>query len=564
MTAPPPLHGAAGPATLGRELGRGGEGTVYEIAGRLDKVAKVYHKPPDQTKARKLELMAAMQSASLLTLTAWPVELLRGTDGQVRAFTMPRVGGHKDIHALYSPKSRKDEFPTADFRFLVRAAANTARAFAVTHATGCVIGDVNPGGLKVSKSATVKLIDCDSFQVSGPRGQVFTCDVGVSGFTAPELQGKPFRGLVRSANHDAFGLGVILFHMLFMGRHPFAGRWLGPGDMSVERAIEEHRFAYGHDRAARQMEPPPGMPPLIAMSTPVALLFERCFSSAGAAGMRPTAVDWIGALDALEQGLVQCDAHPRHQHFKDLKSCPWCAIESATGVELFTLQDGPRAPGTRATGDIRTVWQRILAVRPPGPPPRLATRRDLPRMRRSQPLGVRGYARLLLGMVARVARTSLALVLIGVVAASVVILNNALDPDGLAQYPRLLALIDWAKPWFFQLLGYIDRGTAIVVAIAWILLARNAHRFGASRSQRLIRRSAVNGAHRNWQGALQRYREASDPGRFARRRAELELLAARLAALAGRRPAMMAEARRAGIETARRRYLAARSLRHGE
>ncbi len=135
---------------------------------------------------------------------------------------MPRVDGHKDIHTLYSPRSRKAEFPNADWRFLIRAAANTARAFAAIHETGCVIGDVNHGGVCVSDKATVRLIDCDSFQVTvGTRR--FLCEVGVPTFTSPELQGKPFRGVVRSPNHDNFGLAVLVFHLLYMGRHPFAG-----------------------------------------------------------------------------------------------------------------------------------------------------------------------------------------------------------------------------------------------------------------------------------------------------------------------------------------------------
>jgi len=44
-----------------------------------------------------------------------------------------------------------------------------------------------------------------------------------------------FRGLERSAGHDAFGLAVLLFHLLFMGRHPFAGRSLA-GEMTIQYA----------------------------------------------------------------------------------------------------------------------------------------------------------------------------------------------------------------------------------------------------------------------------------------------------------------------------------------
>ena len=78
---------------------------------------------------------------------------------------MPRVVGLQLVHELYNPKSRRHAFARGDWRFLVRAAANTARAFTVVHDANCVIGDVNHGGILVADDATVRLIDCDSFQV---------------------------------------------------------------------------------------------------------------------------------------------------------------------------------------------------------------------------------------------------------------------------------------------------------------------------------------------------------------------------------------------------------------
>lgn len=39
-------------------------------------------------------------------------------------------------------------------------------------------------------------------------GRTFTCDVGVALFTPPALQGRPFRNLIRTPDHDRFGLAV--------------------------------------------------------------------------------------------------------------------------------------------------------------------------------------------------------------------------------------------------------------------------------------------------------------------------------------------------------------------
>ena len=371
MTKPlPKVRDSKGSVTLGRLLGRGGEGTVYEIADRSGQVAKLYHQDVSSEKASKIETMASLQNDRLLSLAAWPLDLLRSTDGKPVGLLMPRVDGHKDIHNLYSPRSRKAEFPAADWRFLIRSAANTARAFAAIHETGCVIGDVNHGGVCVSDKATVRLIDCDSFQVSvGARR--YLCEVGVPTFTPPELQGKRFRGVVRTPNHDNFGLAILIFHLLFMGRHPFAGRFLGRGDMSIEKAIAEFRFAYGANSSTFQMEPPPNVPPIGIASPAIASLIERAFAQSGVQdGRRPTAKEWVADLDNLEKQTKACRINASHYYVGGLDHCPWCRLEAATGAVLFSFVI-KTAPLGGITGriDVGSVWARIAAIPSPGPAP---------------------------------------------------------------------------------------------------------------------------------------------------------------------------------------------------
>ncbi len=356
---------------LGRLLGKGGEGSVYEVSGASSLVAKIYHQPIVAEKAGKLYAMSDMKTDRLLALTAWPVDVLNGTDGKPKGFLMPQVTGHKDIHALYTPKTRKDSFPEADWRFLVHTAANVARAFAMVHDHGCVIGDVNHGSVLVSAKATVRLIDCDSFQVNTPK-QRFLCSVGVPTYTPAELQGKSFKGVVRSANHDAFGLAIMLFHLLFMGRHPFAGRYLGNGDMPIEKAISEYRFAFSANSKQALMEPPPHTLPLGSVSPQVSLLFERAFARDGSRdGGRPTAREWVEALEGLEKQIKKCGTNASHYHFSNLGTCPWCKIESSTGVILFSLfiQHGTQG----STYNMAVIWKKITDVQPPAPPPELPT-----------------------------------------------------------------------------------------------------------------------------------------------------------------------------------------------
>ena len=363
-------NGAGQPLELGPALGRGGEGAVYEIAGRPGFVAKVYHQPISANKALKLDSMARQAHPSLLEIAAWPVDVLRPRpDARVQGFVMPRVNGYREIHSLYGPSHRKKAFPQADWSFLVHAARNLASAFEAIHARGHVIGDVNPGNVVVSPQALVKLIDCDSFQISA-GGQLFLCDVGVPQFTAPELQGQSFHGLRRTPDHDAFGLALLCFHLLFMGRHPFAGRYRGKGDMPIERAIRECRFAFGRHAHTRQMEPPPHTLPFSALPATVADLFEHAFASPKLAQGRPGAHDWLRALEQLSADLRACARNSVHKYPRSLPDCPWCVLEQASGTAFFLPPERFAATDLVGAGlpdfDLERVWSRIQAIAPPG------------------------------------------------------------------------------------------------------------------------------------------------------------------------------------------------------
>lgn len=359
---------------LGPLLGRGGEGAVYDLANRPGTVAKVYHDPLTSERAGKIAAMARLPSDPLLRIAAWPTDTLHErTGGPVVGLLMPKVTGHQEVNVLYSPKNRLTAFTRVTWRFLIHAAANAARAFAVVHAAGHVIGDVNEKNLLVSDDATVMLIDCDSFQIAA-SGRTYPCDVGAPLYQPPEITALPtFRGVARTPNHDNLGLAILVFHLLFQGRHPFAGRYHGPGEMPIERAIREYRFAYGAAGPSRQMEPPPLTLPFDAVSPFVTTLFDRAFSPAGSRpDGRPAARDWVQALDLLGSHLTTCWTNPGHEYPIGAADCPWCAIEGRTGVVFFTVRVARAAaaggPST-VTLDIAAVWATIAAVPGPGPAP---------------------------------------------------------------------------------------------------------------------------------------------------------------------------------------------------
>lgn len=362
---------------LGSVIGKGGEGSVFNIIGDSTSVAKIYTQPLVEDRIRKLQTMVKLGTPRLEHVSSWPTDVLRDAGSDlVIGLLMPNVASRYPIHSLYSPKTRTQTFPWADYRFVVNAAANIARAFNVVHRHGIVIGDVNENNIRISDAGTAMIIDCDSFQITTSDDR-FLCEVGVATHTPPELQGSRFAATERTTNHDEFGLAVIIFQLLFMGRHPFAGRYQGAGEMPISRAISELRFAYNSDAARVRMKPPPNVLPVDSVTSQVFSYFERAFGEAGVKPSgRPRSAEWVAALDDMNKELRRCSLNPSHFYLQSLRNCPWCSLENKTHFTFFretvilTTKTGARFKLTAA-------WEEIAAIKSPGSPQTLPDKASL-------------------------------------------------------------------------------------------------------------------------------------------------------------------------------------------
>ena len=359
---------------LGKKLGTGGEGSVYEVPvlGN-DIVAKIYHEAVSPEKQAKLRGMVKGCDESLKKIAAWPLATLHmSAGGQIRGFLMPKATGYEPIHHLYGPSHRKQRYPNKDWAFLVNTARNASAAFGAIHSHGHVIGDVNPNLVFVAGNSIVKLIDCDSFQIVAD-GKHYLCEVGVPHFTPPELQSNStFHGVRRTKNHDNFGLALLLFHILLMGRHPFSGVFSGSGDMPLEKSIAQFRYAFGLNAVSKGMAPPPNSVTPAILPGAVAQLFERAFTEQGAQPEgRPTARDWVAVLDSLKGQLRTCGQESAHKYFGGLSTCPWCLQEQRSG-NFFFISLSTATAGI-SSFNLAHVWTRIMAIESPGCAPESRT-----------------------------------------------------------------------------------------------------------------------------------------------------------------------------------------------
>src|SRR4051794_8225763 len=112
------LYDAAGRSIpLGKEVGRGGEGSVYMVPSVPGQVAKVYLAPTAE-RAAKLREMLTMTGQGLGQYVAWPTQTLsRQPHGPVCGFLMPKIDAKSPSHVMYSPQHRQQEHPEIKWDF---------------------------------------------------------------------------------------------------------------------------------------------------------------------------------------------------------------------------------------------------------------------------------------------------------------------------------------------------------------------------------------------------------------------------------------------------------------
>jgi len=377
------------PLRIGSRIGKGGEGEVYLLEQDAKTALKLYTVNSEEklrAREKKIKAMVDAKLSANASLVSFPRSLVTDANGRFKGFLMAAVRDHKVFHELYGPASRKHSFPKADYKFLVRVATNIARAVASVHRAGCVIGDINHSGILVSDAATVSLIDADSFQFEW-KNTVFPCEVGVPEYTPPELQGLSFSGVTRTQNHDRFGLAVVIFQLLMMGRHPFSGTPRRGEMLPLHDAIRQNKFVYS-ETVDVGFDQPPGTPAISDISPALSRIFDRAFTHASR-DPRPSAEEWIGCLEKLETELKRCSRNPMHYAIAPGDDCPWCEMEALANVILFipplTFGGATGVIGV-SNGDLALLVAQLRSI---DLPPR---DRILPQLQPYIPVGSQGSA----------------------------------------------------------------------------------------------------------------------------------------------------------------------------
>lgn len=324
-----------------KPLGSGGQGAVYAVASRPKQVAKIYNADNrSQAQEKKLQIMLNNAPDNPTQKHghesyAWVEDLLYDAQGSFAGFLMPKLDLSRSI-ILFEVMHSKLRRDNVTWEHMVHTAYNLASAVHGLHNKGYVIGDLNESNVLVTPQALVTIIDTDSMQVKAANGKIYRSPVGKAEYTAPELQGKDFSKVNRKEAHDCFALACLIFSLLMLGRHPFAGT----GGQNIAESIQNQGSFAAFPKKYR---PPTGTPALDILPDYILMLIQKCFKQGHhLPKQRPSAKQWRDALALLKQGLKQCLHNENHYYSSHLQHCPWCSYDQQNNASAF-------APSVRQT-----------------------------------------------------------------------------------------------------------------------------------------------------------------------------------------------------------------------
>lgn len=327
---------------LGREIGSGGEGCIYEVLERKGLVCKVLH--PDRRDAsmfEKLKAMVARRDELMTKSICWP-HCLVAESGRPVGYLMPRASGKELQRSVFIPPLLRKMHPSWTRQNLVSLAEAVLQSISTLHRKGILLGDVNARNILVRDDCSISLIDCDSFQVGE-----FMCPVGSVPYLAPELIGLDLKRQRRTMEHENFAIATLMFMVLLPGKPPFSHR----GGTDPASNVRKGHFPYPlgdyttHDRPAGQWGYCWSHLPHAVKRT-----FHAAFGPHATPTSRPSVEDWMGQMQryrrALDQGWVSDVIFP--SNFKVVRPEEMERHEERRRVrdaQLASLREGQEVKG---------------------------------------------------------------------------------------------------------------------------------------------------------------------------------------------------------------------------
>lgn len=295
----------------------GGEGNLYKITAprELRKyVAKLYH-PHKLTPKReeKINYLAAYppiqseENAGAHNSVIWVQDALYDK-GKFVGFIMPYTHGEK-LEILTTPKIPKKlrrDWARFDFKkspkaldMRLKLSFNICAAIHQVHSMErYVLVDMKPDNIVIQTNGLVSIVDTDSVEVVESGKSLFDAPVATPEYTPPEHYKKLDYDPTEREAWDRFGLGVILYKLLF-GIHPFAASSGAPYEQltTLHDKIKHGLFVHHPAKKSSFKIIPPPHKAFYKLDKSLQDLFFRCFIDGHEhPDARPSAEEWCAAI----------------------------------------------------------------------------------------------------------------------------------------------------------------------------------------------------------------------------------------------------------------------------
>jgi hypothetical protein len=344
--------------SIGRRLGGGGEGTIYQDGADPAKVIKILARK-DVHSREKIEAMLSnpparqveKQGGHDVIQIAWPQEIVIDDQG-FAGFSMRRVDFDATVSlgSWFDRRSRQGMNLTDDDRVRVYMAHNLAAVTEFVHGAHHAIVDMKPANIRAYRDGGfVCLVDCDGFTVHDGN-KTFPSRVWTAEFCAPETFAAGWSVQRWGELQDRFSLAVLILMLINDGRHPADGISDAlPADRAGRLALGEEFF-----RKGGALRAPPASHHAYFSSQTIDY-FTRAFC--GRPEDRPSAKEWKDHLRKLSKSLVSCPNNPAHWHYGT--GCAWCALHGTAAPIQMSAPSPATPPPSRSnfTGQARTTPQ---------------------------------------------------------------------------------------------------------------------------------------------------------------------------------------------------------------
>ncbi|MDQ4097797.1 MAG: serine/threonine protein kinase [Actinomycetota bacterium] len=303
--------------SVGRLLGEGGEGAVYEttLAGDDARYALKWYHPEQATEARRQALTTLVDIGPPDDRFLWPIEIAYQPGSSDFGYLMLLRPGR--FHGLGEFLGRRVD---AEFRELAIAGLQLAHCFLQLHSKGLCYRDISYANMFFDpETGDVLVCDNDNVGIDGEE----TFILGTPYFMAPEIVR---REAMPSANTDRFSLAVLLFYM-FMLDHPLLGEADSEEPVLLEVFGTRPTFIFDPDDPSNR--PVEGVHrnalffwPIFPSS--IRSLFTRAFSR----GLRDPngrvrESEWRRILGRLHDAIVPCKACGAQNFYDPGREGPW-------------------------------------------------------------------------------------------------------------------------------------------------------------------------------------------------------------------------------------------------